>query len=329
MVNSNSGSNKPLATFALFAYNQERYIRDAINGAFEQTYSPLEIILSDDCSSDQTFAIMQEMSRTYAGPHKIILNRNEKNLYIGGHVNRVMTLAKGELIVGAAGDDISVPERVSVLVEHFLARGKSLCSIYSDADIIDAEGKGAGLYSVGHPKDYFQPVSYAKHKFHGVLGASHAWNKGLFDVFGPLPAAITYEDDVVPFRAALMGEVIYIPKPLVKYRKHDGSLMKVNNNPREEHRRNQQRHIEVYENNLRELLHYCNFINSNFSGKDQCITEILQNRSISQNAINIIEGNLIEKFIGLLRIVLSGKFQDAGLWASIVFRGFRTTRKPS
>ena len=41
----------PLVTFALFAYNQERYVREAVEGAFAQTYQPLEIILSDDCSS--------------------------------------------------------------------------------------------------------------------------------------------------------------------------------------------------------------------------------------------------------------------------------------
>ena len=41
---------RPLVTFALFAYNQEKYIREAVEGAFSQTYEPLEIILSDDYS---------------------------------------------------------------------------------------------------------------------------------------------------------------------------------------------------------------------------------------------------------------------------------------
>ena len=53
--------DRPLVTFALFAYNQEQYIREAIEGAFAQTYQPLEIILSDDCSTDRTFEIMREM----------------------------------------------------------------------------------------------------------------------------------------------------------------------------------------------------------------------------------------------------------------------------
>lgn len=45
-----SASQAPLVTFALFAYNQEKFIREAVEGAFAQTYESLEIILSDDCS---------------------------------------------------------------------------------------------------------------------------------------------------------------------------------------------------------------------------------------------------------------------------------------
>ena len=46
---------KPLVTFALFAYNQEKLITAAVEAAFAQTYQPLEIIISDDESSDKTY----------------------------------------------------------------------------------------------------------------------------------------------------------------------------------------------------------------------------------------------------------------------------------
>jgi glycosyltransferase involved in cell wall biosynthesis len=47
--------NKPLISFLLLSYNQEEYINDAVDGAFSQTYSTLEIIISDDCSNDNTY----------------------------------------------------------------------------------------------------------------------------------------------------------------------------------------------------------------------------------------------------------------------------------
>ena len=76
--------DRPLITFALFAYNQEAYVREAIEGAFAQTYEPLEIILSDDCSTDRTFEIMQEMAAAYRGPHRVRVNLNPVNLGVGG-----------------------------------------------------------------------------------------------------------------------------------------------------------------------------------------------------------------------------------------------------
>lgn len=85
---SEGTDDRPLVTFALFAYNQEKYIREAISGAFSQTYSPLEIIMSDDNSLDSTYEIMREEARAYQGPHKIILNRNSSNLGIAYHVNK-------------------------------------------------------------------------------------------------------------------------------------------------------------------------------------------------------------------------------------------------
>ncbi|MBK9785786.1 MAG: glycosyltransferase family 2 protein [Betaproteobacteria bacterium] len=116
--------NRPLVTFALFAYNQEKYIREAVVGALQQDYSPIEIIISDDCSTDKTFEIIQELSEEYEGCAKIILNRNKKNVGLIGHINKVMDIASGELVIVAAKDDISLSDRVSKNVKFYLDMGK-------------------------------------------------------------------------------------------------------------------------------------------------------------------------------------------------------------
>jgi len=110
-------ADRPLVTFALFAYNQEKYIREAVEGAFSQTYEPLEIILSDDCSSDRTYEIMQEMAEGYRGSHRVRLRRSEVNRGLGIHIRYVVEIARGYLIVVAAGDDVSLPHRTISLVE--------------------------------------------------------------------------------------------------------------------------------------------------------------------------------------------------------------------
>ena len=68
---------KPLVTISMITYNQERYVRDAVRGALAQTYEPLEIVISDDCSTDSTWDIIRDEVEAYrksGGIHKNIVN---------------------------------------------------------------------------------------------------------------------------------------------------------------------------------------------------------------------------------------------------------------
>jgi len=218
--NKNIGNHgkSPLVTFFVMAYNQERFISEAVEGAFSQTYSPLEIILSDDCSSDRTFEIMQEMAATYHGPHNIILNRNEKNEGIGGHVNKIMSLAKGELIVASAGDDISLPERTNELYLAWENSNRKAFSLFSARIEIDEAGNRLRKRDEGECViDYDYRIMLKKLIYGTAYGASHAWNRRVFDVFGNL-MPIVAEDFIISLRSAYLGGVRYIPKPLILYR---------------------------------------------------------------------------------------------------------------
>ena len=219
---------RPLITFILFAYNQERFIREAVEGAFSQTYSPLEIILSDDCSQDRTFEIIQEMASEYKGPHIIILNRNERNLGIGGHFNKIMELTRGELIVGAAGDDISMPNRVQIMYELWDSSNRNATSIYSSLTLIKDKGDIIKDYIQDHnlssdPK--LNDLMYNIKRFcPQVLGASHAWDRRIYDLFGPILSETVQEDRVISLRSKLLGQIVYTEKPLVLYRRHSENV---------------------------------------------------------------------------------------------------------
>jgi GT2 family glycosyltransferase len=218
-------TTQPLVSFVMLAYRQERFVRAAVEGAFQQTYSPLEIILSDDCSPDRTFEVMQEMAASYRGPHQVRLNRNPQNLGLSGHINRCMEMARGELIVAAAADDISVPHRTEANVRAWLASGRKARSIYSDADTIDEEGRDFGVMIQREPAPYQNDILRLCRKGKvGVSGCAHAWHRSIFDHFGPINTDILYEDGVLPLRSRLLGTVEYIPEPLVHYRMWGGSI---------------------------------------------------------------------------------------------------------
>ena len=210
----------PLITFVLLTYNQDRYVREAVRGALSQTYSPLEIILSDDCSSDRTFDIIQEVAMKYTGPHKIRINRNEKNLGIGDHVNRIMELAKGELIVGAAGDDISLPERVRKTYEAYIRSDKKALAIYSRVILIDQKGEFKGVYerSTKSQTNLLEFLTTPSNV--SVLGASLTWHRKVFDVLGPLLSGSITEDRPIAFRSMILGNIEYLKEALVLWRRH-------------------------------------------------------------------------------------------------------------
>lgn len=206
---------RPLLTFALFAYQQERFIAEAVQGALNQTYFPLEIILSDDCSPDRTFEIMEQLAANYQGPHTIVLNRNEKNLGLSGHINRVMKTAKGELIVVAAGDDISLPHRTSRLWQEYVAAGGNAYSIFSNEYLIDEAGIKNGLSMQDPPDPEKLSMEWFAYRQASITGSSHAWHRAVFEVFGPLGDGVVSEDVAIPFRSLLLGSIRYVDEPLV------------------------------------------------------------------------------------------------------------------
>lgn len=211
---------RPLVTFALFAYNQEKYIREAVEGAFSQTYEPLEIIISDDCSSDKTFDIIKEISNRYNGPHKLIINRNKTNLGLIKHVNLIFEISNGEYIVLAAGDDVSIPNRSTLVTSKFLSN-KSLYAVHSNALKINETGSEINEWIPPIIKNKIKDLDIVNaNAIH--IGATGAYKKSLYERFGPINEKDTYEDLILGFRAYLSNGIDHINSSLVKYRYNIG-----------------------------------------------------------------------------------------------------------
>jgi glycosyltransferase involved in cell wall biosynthesis len=225
-------ASRPLVTFAVFACNQEKFVREAVESVFAQTYSPLQIILSDDCSDDRTFEILQEMAAAYRGPHEILLNRNPKRCGIGGHFNRVEELARGELIVVQAADDVSLPQRTQAMYDAWEKSGRRATSLHSDFIQIDENSRemeavyrNVDKYEKGEVAlQKVEPMLYARTLKPILFGCTHAFCRRLYRTFGKLPENITHEDDVLAFRSVLVDGLFYINEPLVKYRLHGANL---------------------------------------------------------------------------------------------------------
>ncbi|MDR1496914.1 MAG: glycosyltransferase [Puniceicoccales bacterium] len=241
-MNKNESPNKTVVrpdircSFCIFTYNQERYIEATMKSALAQTYDKeMEIIISDDCSNDGTFEVVRRIAADYKGTKTIVLNRNEKNMGIAGNVNKCFELARGEWLVMSGGDDISKPERVATLM-CAVEKDAKLRAICSEVDFIDEDG--AVLKDRRQTKRnqrnrnyyfnrYFNEATFAQiirvydlNYFGLLLGAASAWHRDVFHKWGALPSDLAWEDVVLSCRARMLGKVVFLPVPLLFYRKY-------------------------------------------------------------------------------------------------------------
>ena len=213
------GMNLPRATMLLISYNQEAYIEQALQGAIEQDYINLEIVISDDASTDLTFSKIQTFFANYNGPHKIVVNRNEKNSGVTGNLNKAISLSSGEMFFIAAGDDISLSNRVSLVMDFWVKNNKKFELITSN--VIDMSVDGVDCSEI-YVSDLalFQSLDDWILSPPKLIGAGQAWTRQLFDYFGGLPNGAVGEDLIMAFRAVAISRAASMScNPLVRYRR--------------------------------------------------------------------------------------------------------------
>ncbi|MEJ0002857.1 MAG: glycosyltransferase [Pararobbsia sp.] len=214
----NRSTTRPLASILLIAFNQEAVIADAVRGVLAQTYEPLEILISDDASSDRTFEIIEATVRDYAGPHSVSVLRNAQNVGISGHLSSLAMRARGELLFVAAGDDVSAPERCARVVDFWIEHDRRPDLIATDLIDMDGAGQTHSRLAPTELDAYRSFDDWLAGRPH-LIGAAHTWARRLFERFGPLLPGAAAEDQLMTFRAIVSGGALSLREPLVRYRR--------------------------------------------------------------------------------------------------------------
>ena len=148
MSNSNKRQGKtPLVTIAIPTYNRaDGYLKDAINSALSQTYGNIEIIVSDNCSEDNTKEIVENFRDS-----RIRYFRHEKNIGANNNFNFCLNQAQGKYFMLLSDDDLIDADMIETCITA--EDGKSAGIISTGVRIIDGTGRnlrentnpGAGL----------------------------------------------------------------------------------------------------------------------------------------------------------------------------------------
>jgi glycosyltransferase involved in cell wall biosynthesis len=205
-------------TMVLLTFNQGQFVAQAARACLDQICEPIEILFSDDASTDNTFEVLQKLATSYDGPHRVIVRRNERNLGIGAHYNRVIELAQGELIITAAGDDVSLPNRVQKILSAWRLSNCKADLISSYLVDMQFDGTLHGVLLVDDLSQWRSAAEWVK-KRPKVIGAAHAFTKKLHQHFGDFDPQLTFEDQAMSLRAASLGGGLTINKALLHYRR--------------------------------------------------------------------------------------------------------------
>lgn len=202
-----------LVSVVIATYNGERYLQQQLDSIYSQTYSNLEVVVTDDCSKDKTVEILELYRNKYGLKYSI----NEENLGYVKNFERAASLCSGDYIAFCDQDDIFLPDKIETLVREI----GEYSLIYSDATLIDCNGKE---FAQSYMRYVNFPMLTGK-PFRELLfscfirGFQMLFTRDLLRAALPMPDRVTH-DDWFSILAAKRGGIRYLDRPLAQYRQH-------------------------------------------------------------------------------------------------------------
>lgn len=213
-------SSSPLVSILVITYNQESLAYEAVRSCIEQDYENLEVIVSDDGSTDRTVAMLAELRDR--NPGRVKLLANPVNRGITRNCNTGLAHCRGELIAFMGGDDVLYPNKISTQVRVF-QRNPDLVMCYHPCHLLSAGGV-TGV--VGHRrKDLVR-------NFHEMIAKYGAEIPGPVAMVARRAIPARGFDEALPVASdwklyidvCAKGEIERIDEVLSAYRRHEGNV---------------------------------------------------------------------------------------------------------
>ena len=216
----------PSISVIFLSYKQEAYVVAALRAVLEQDLPDYEIIIGDDASPDRTRALIEAELAAYRGRARIVLLPQAPNVGVIRNFNRCVAASTGDILVAAAGDDVSHPTRLRRIAEFF--RDHPECyAHYSNARVVDAVGgvlRPTWYHHQGVQFRQFDPRGF--HLYQGVqfCGATGSYRGDVFRKFPPMPGTTGGEDGPAILRSLLLGSAAIDAEILLDWRWHGANM---------------------------------------------------------------------------------------------------------
>lgn len=211
MSHAGSPSQGPLVSIIVPSYNMGRFLRPALESILSQDYRPLEVVVVDGSSTDQTVDILRE----FAARHAELRWVSEPDDGPAEAINKGLAMINGSLAGIQSADDVYYPDAISTAVAAFAAR-PTVGIVYGDAEVIDAEGSPTSVSS-------FPAYTLSRY----LCGSTYTHQSSTFfrpqlarEVGGARPQYFTCDTDLW-IRMLFRAPAYKIDRVLSAYRRHE------------------------------------------------------------------------------------------------------------
>lgn len=212
-------------SIALCTYNGSRFIREQFQSLANQTLQPFEVVVTDDCSQDETISIIQEFSKVL----NIKIFINDSPLKVTKNFEKAISLCNGNIILMCDQDDIWHPDKLAKISKYFQENPNKLAA-FSDADLVDERG-------ISLDKNFWSVVRFNEPQIQQFkennsvelllagnrsAGCMMAFRKELIEKLIPFPTNIPLmiHDNWITIVAVMMDSLGLIDEKLISYRQH-------------------------------------------------------------------------------------------------------------
>jgi len=167
-------------------YNGAQYIQEQLQSFLNQIHQPDELIVTDDCSTDQTEGIVREFAKT--APFTVEFHRNEKNLGYCGNFNAGLMKSTGDLVFLSDQDDVWFPEKIQHMLK-VVDRNPQAMIVMNDAALTDCDLNEVGLTKIGQ----MLSAGFGMESF--VMGCCCAVRREFLELVLPIPDGYRSHDN--------------------------------------------------------------------------------------------------------------------------------------
>jgi glycosyltransferase involved in cell wall biosynthesis len=226
--------NEPLVSVIVTTYNLDRYVIDTLNSIKNQTYKNIELVITDDASSDKTVEICNNwLIENHSRFVRSVIITSERNKGIPSNYNRGLLATTGEWIKPIAGDDSLESECIRENVNYVL-NNKDVFVLFSHLKVYNnnfSDENYVSLEPLTPPTDLINPTISAQQQFRLLLirdrvgyVASQFFKKEILLDLNGWDERYEVEDNPMWLKLTKNGyKLHFLEKALVKYRVHNNS----------------------------------------------------------------------------------------------------------